>query len=515
MKKAHIFFYTFLFVIFTVLSIAPDTIYARPGGGHSYENKDDDSKSSSSSNSSSNYNKKKSYFDDVKIDDNQDVSDVEVPKWVYWAFGVVFGTLALFIIYLNIKSFLKKNKKTKSKRTKKNRKKPISKIEQDLLKLKKQDPNFSETLFFDFVSSLFTKYHSFKGKKEFVNLTPFLLADEIKEHSKTSDTETNEIVIGSINFQKIKQDSKTQSITVDINANYTISTKEKDTRFAVIKRWTFKRDKNVLSSEPDKIRELACPNCGANADFTDTGICNNCGTLITSGKMQWFLSSQSLLSSTFFQTKGLAHYSAEKGTKSATVYNKNLKNTSNQFVENHKLDWNVWETNFKNQIAANYFNNIYAAWSKNKLNKVRNLLSDRLYSSFLFWISAYKEEGLTNKLDKVTVKDIHFAKLDIDKFYEAATVRIFASAYDYVENERGEIIGGSKKRKRNFSEYWTFIRRTGVEKDTYNLGTCPNCGAPADKMGQSGICEYCNSKISNGDFSWVLSVITQDEVYKG
>ena len=47
------------------------------------------------------------------------------------------------------------------------------------------------------------------------------------------------------------------------------------------------------------------------------------------------------------------------------------------------------------------------------------------------------------------------------------------------------------------------------------MKTCPNCGAPADKMSQGGKCEYCSAKISNGDFSWVLAMITQDEEYKG
>ena len=51
--------------------------------------------------------------------------------------------------------------------------------------------------------------------------------------------------------------------------------------------------------------------------------------------------------------------------------------------------------------------------------------------------------------------------------------------------------------------------------ELYKRNKCPNCGAPADKMGQSGVCEYCGSKITDGNFSWVLFSITQDEVYEG
>ena len=126
-----------------------------------------------------------------------------------------------------------------------------------------------------------------------------------------------------------------------------------------------------------------------------------------------------------------------------------------------------------------------------------------------------KTIGPQIKMGEVDISKIEFANIEIDKFYESLTVRIFASALDYTINSKGWKIGGSKKRARKFSEYWTFIRRSGVETDSYDYGTCPNCGATADKMGQSGTCEYCNTKISNGDFSWVLAVITQDEVYKG
>ena len=109
------------------------------------------------------------------------------------------------------------------------------------------------------------------------------------------------------------------------------------------------------------------------------------------------------------------------------------------------------------------------------------------------------------------------ATIEVDKYYESFTVRIFASCYDYVENNDGKVMGGSKKSPRYFSEYWTFMRRTGVEitESEFSLNNCPNCGAPADKMGQAAVCEYCGTKISNGDFSWILNRIVQDEEYTG
>jgi hypothetical protein len=56
-------------------------------------------------------------------------------------------------------------------------------------------------------------------------------------------------------------------------------------------------------------------------------------------------------------------------------------------------------------------------------------------------------------------------------------------------------------------------RRAKFERT--DLSKCPSCGAPVDKMGEAGVCEYCNNKITDGYFSWVLFSITQDEVYTG
>ena len=78
-------------------------------------------------------------------------------------------------------------------------------------------------------------------------------------------------------------------------------------------------------------------------------------------------------------------------------------------------------------------------------------------------------------------------------------------------------MAGSKAKKRVFTEYWTFIRRTGIEfkEADFNITSCPSCAAPITETSQSADCSYCGSKINNGNYSWILTIITQDEVYKG
>jgi hypothetical protein len=85
---------------------------------------------------------------------------------------------------------------------------------------------------------------------------------------------------------------------------------------------------------------------------------------------------------------------------------------------------------------------------------------------------------------------------------------------DYTVDAEGELVCGSRSRPRWFSEYWTFMRRSGARDSTHSAANCPNCGALL-KVNMAGSCDFCGGKITNGQFDWVLSRIEQDEWYTG
>lgn len=385
--------------------------------------------------------------------------------------------------------------------------------------LKTRDPNFSKTLFLDFASSVFNQFYHYRGTKDFVKLTPYFSEEVIKNASRGVyvHQQVQEIVIGVIKIKEIL-DETLEGIVVDITANYTIHYKEtgEKTRYINTERWLFSRDKGLMSFEPNKLQVVCCPSCGSPADFTESGECNYCKTVIHAGKKQWFVQKISVLKTESFEVQGLGHSAEEVGTDNATILSANLETDKAQFAANHGLIWENYWKEFESLIVQKYFFAIYEAWTAQKWSKVRHLVSDRLFDSNLFWEENYKKENLINKLENIKINRVDIVKIELDKFYESFTVRVFATCYDYTEDKSGKLIGGEKT-ERFFSEYWTFVRRTGTEKklDTYNLNNCPSCGAAADKMGQAAICGYCGSKVSTGDFSWVLAVITQDEMYEG
>ena len=392
-----------------------------------------------------------------------------------------------------------------------------NKLNHEITLLKQRDPNFSKILFLDFIHSLYCKFYSYSTHPEFSYLSPFL-SIELQQHFQQADTwVVNEIVINAISWQEVNtQDNEIESICLVIDANYTLHLKAKHTRYAVTERWLLYRQKDLRSPEPEKMQTLCCPYCGAPAHFTDSGLCGHCGNTVHQGEQQWYLAKRAVLRTTALETGDLVSYAPEQGTQLTTIKQSDLEQQILAFQQLHAItDWHDFWEHFTQETVTRYFLAIYSSWSRRDWQTVRHLLSDRLYEANSFWLNLYAQHNWFNRLDDIKISQIELAKIEIDRFYEAVTVRVFASCYDYTEDEKGILIGGSKRSLRRYSEYWTFVRRKGVEQHDkpYSLSQCPQCGAPADNMGQTAECGYCGSKISTGKFSWVLFLIMQDDNY--
>ncbi len=395
--------------------------------------------------------------------------------------------------------------------------------------LKQSDPNFSKVLFLEFADSLYYKYHTFLGTPQFKDLGPFLAenvrANAQREHRRRQNLNlrVTEAVISNLWITSIRELPTETQMIVELQANYTTSHDHQGqithNRHEVEERWLFVRNRTVISPEPDKLRHISCPSCGAPSQFTDAGSCEFCGTQIKAGEMQWAVTNIAVMRQKSLVITTQVTYAQETGTNLPTIKHPQLSAQIGKFSQQHQItDWKVFMSNFRERIVNAYFMAIYEAWSRNTWSKVRHLIADRLYESSLFWIENYKRQGLFNKLDKIEIKNVELASIELDKYYDAFTVRISAACLDYTVNRENKVVGGSDKHLRHFSEYWTFIRRAGLEKpadEGADLTHCPNCGAATDKMGQAADCGYCSAKISTGDFSWVLTAIVQDEAYRG
>jgi len=393
--------------------------------------------------------------------------------------------------------------------------------QQKINRILEQDETFSEILFMDFAHSMYHKFYTTINTKESRQLKPFL-SDQLKsfiqaEMSRTTPRE--EVVVGNLQIYDIEFTNSYTKIIVDYNANYNTVENEKTYRHILSERWVFVRKAGIASADPDSLQKLACPNCGAPNDFNDAGVCNYCDTLVEAGQMNWMLDKIVVLNHQHYRTQSLGTYAPEVGTNSPTIMDPFLQQKGQQFINTHQLEnpTKYWE-DFKVNVVRATFEAMYKAWSdRDHWKSVRHLLSDRLFEANTFWVDLYKEKNYYNRLENIQAHEVTPVRITMDNHYESITVRVFASAIDYTEHESGRLIGGDKKNPRKFTEYWTFIRKKGVEKpaDQFSTQNCPNCGAPADKMSDSAVCGYCGAKTNTGDFTWVLANIAQDEAYQG
>jgi hypothetical protein len=426
----------------------------------------------------------------------------------YWAIQLLFGRKrSVFDISASSSKALKRES--------------VSNIMKQTDFMRETDPNFSMILFREFAHLLYTGFYSNLGKPSIVKLKPFL---RIFTPEMMTGSTYSEIVVGELKVVEFCVE-KENRLMVKYSANYTECKDQTNEyiRHQIGETWVFRRDKGALSPEPERMQAITCPSCGAAADFSDAGICSYCKNTIIDGQMQWTLADRYIYEQNKFELNGLGYYAEEKGTESATIFSLYLNKEAGNLARNlgysdeeQKQWWDGYSKEFCNNLVVSYFIQIYHAWSDNKLENIRHLLSDRLFHSFKFWIDNYLSSSLRNKLDQISVIMIEMCKIEQDKFYVALTTRIHASCMDYTIDKDGKIIGGSDNIPRKFTEYWVFIRRLDKNFNKQpEPEKCPSCSAGIEKMGETAICGYCHAKISTGNFSWVLSSIVQDEVYRG
>lgn len=428
--------------------------------------------------------------------------------------------LVIFIAYKIYTNRKGPKKEVNSARASASRTFHVHSVNKALRHYQHRDKHFSKTIFLDFVHHLYYQYHHTRGQQEFRHLAPYIRQDILDQEVRQSghDLQVTELVIGNLVVTNLQIGQQVDNITVEVEANYTETRRGHSNRLWVRDQWIFSRAKGVQSKGPEELTGLHCPNCGSHLELTSTGGCHQCGQIVNPGTQHWSLVNHRHLEREVRKGKAFGEYAVERGTDHPTIADPMLEEMGMAFKQAHNIpDMGRYFTELRDSVIVPIFNMIYESWDKQDYQPARPLLTDNLFRSHKYWLDAYRKEGLVNRLQNLEVRRVEYAKIELDNYYEAFTVRVFASVLDYLERQSdGKLIGGSKTRPRQFTEYWTFVRRTGVEKPSheFNPDQCPNCGAPVD-MGMTGVCSYCNSKVTSGDFSWVLAGIAQDEVYLG
>lgn len=139
------------------------------------------------------------------------------------------------------------------------------------------------------------------------------------------------------------------------------------------------------------------------------------------------------------------------------------------------------------------YSTILEALDKENPVMLRRFESDYLYQRHIALFEDIKASGAS--ISNYAIKGVLLKDFKIEGDKEILVVALSASINKvniYDDNYKSYILTFARKKG---------VKTTGtlLEKET----NCPNCGAVLD-LDDHGVCSYCHTTVSNGDFGWIL-----------
>lgn len=493
---------------------------ARPGAGHSYSGSSRSSSSSSSSGSS---------WDSTGSSGSSDgdvLGVLVVLAFEHPSVGVplLFGFL-IYLYFKHKKEHVPKGWDSGGERLKQRMQRAATEVEEarhsaesqsalraKLERLRRYDDDFSLITFEDFLDALYREAHLARGKGTLDRLSPFLSEPVRRRLAELSAGSVDAVVVGALRLASVRDvevDTRPVRVGIEIEANTTETKRDSQRKvtYYVHERWVLERKKSARSRPPERARVLDCPNCGAPTDRIVGRVCGYCQVTIDTGEHDWLVTDLVVLEREA-RPPALTGTVEERGTELPTVVDAKAEQRLAQLFERDpELEW----PGLRARVEL-IFGELQKAWNERDLEPVRGFLSDNLFESWQYWVETYRREKLRNVTDGARIVKIEAARVSHDKYYDAITVRVFATGLDFTLDETGKVVGGSKKKERRYSEYWTLIRGRGAKGAPKSDLACPSCGGPL-QINMAGLCQHCQVKVNAGQFDWVLSRVDQDESY--
>jgi predicted lipid-binding transport protein (Tim44 family) len=378
----------------------------------------------------------------------------------------------------------------------------------DLSPVLAHDRDFSRVAFEDFAYQLYAAAQRARHDPgELTKLTPYLGPAALDVLARRAGR-VEQVVIGNLRIVAVHSngDPHMDRLVVAVEANLAAPTGTTN----VAERWTFARSPKARTRPPERTRTLACPSC--NAPFSagaDPRTCAHCGEAIEVGRFDWTVSAIQVDAETsvgYTLTGTVEEIGNDFPTLAEPAAHERL-------MELRKDDAHVTWDAFTARVRMIY-DRLGAAWNAQDLIPVRGLVTSSLLQYLQFWIDAYRRQGLANKLEDAKIRHIALAKVTRDPWFDAITVRVYADGLDYTLDQGGHVVGGSRGKRRAYTEYWTLLRSSARRGPITTEPRCPNCGAPL-AVSDAGACTHCSAVIENASLDWTLSKIEQDDVYRG
>jgi hypothetical protein len=385
-------------------------------------------------------------------------------------------------------------------------------VRRQMESIRRTDPDFSVVIFEDFLAALYTEAHVARGSQALERYSPYLRPHARQTLASMARTPVSSVIVGAMRPYHFDSNhhARMHRVTVEIESNYTeLLPKGQAQAYYACERWTLVRAMGTRSRPPTKARALVCPNCGAPLERTVHGRCTYCSQAVDSGQFDWVVENIQLVSR---ESRGpmLTGTTEEQGTSSPTVFDPELRKRHEELL---RVDPSFTREVIERRVHW-IFTTMQQAWSSLEWQRARPCLTDRLWNAQIYWIEAYRQQGLRNMTENARITNVELVRVAYDKWYQAITVRLHATGLDYtIRQSDGDVVGGNRKKERPYTEYWTLVRSFSRKHGDGKPG-CLACGAPLPgEMTEK--CGHCGALVEASVFDWVLSRIEQDDVYAG
>lgn len=154
------------------------------------------------------------------------------------------------------------------------------------------------------------------------------------------------------------------------------------------------------------------------------------------------------------------------------------------------------------------FIQLQEAWQEKDWKKVRPFESDELFNLHNKQLQDLINSNTTNMVEEIAILNTKIRDYHEDSRIENLDVYLKVRLKDYIiDDNTRQVIEGDKNLEITMEYLLVMSRKMGVKTQLHEkttVTTCPNCGANIS-INASGVCEYCDSVVSNGEFDWVLT----------
>ena len=191
---------------------------------------------------------------------------------------------------------------------------------------------------------------------------------------------------------------------------------------------------------------------------------------------------------------------ASKSKGSSYSSNSTSLNTYFDISDEELAKYGIDKNSFK-QMAYDKYVEIQKSWSDFDYDKLRTLLTDELYNSYMMQLDALKLKNQKNIMSDFKFIDCKITEVKEENGLLNINTYLRVEMYDYVVDSENKVMRGDKNHKIDIEYIITFVK---IKNNIVNETICPNCGAKIETV-TSGKCEYCGTVVVVDAKDYVMS----------